>query len=358
MKILFIGGNGNISWYCVQKAIEAGHEVYELNRGMTSKTRRDIQPQVQKLTGDFRNRDETRRLLDPFFFDVVVDFICFNKEQAEFDVELFRRKTRHFVHISTTAVYERKTKYMPYKENTPQWKSTDYNYAYDKIEAETVFKKAYEKMEFPTTIVRPSYTYDTIIPVSIGHNCFTAPQRYLNGKPVLIAGDGTNLFTFTHSRDFAAALTGLLENHDAVGEDFHITSDEWLTWLDITEVLIKLLGVESPLYIHIPVEEILRLQIPVSSQLSVSYLGKGFASHRMWCDIYDNSKIKKFVPGWQAATKYESGLRETIEWMFEKDERRRINPVLDAVMEELTMKYGCLSDHVREREIRKDDGRP
>jgi nucleoside-diphosphate-sugar epimerase len=273
-------------------------------------------------------------------FDVVVDFICFNSIQAQSDIEFFQGKIGHFIFISTVATYARKTKYLPFKEDTPQWKDVDYNYAHDKIKAEAIFTKAYNETGFPVTIVRPAYTYDTIIPVSIGHNCFTAPQRYIDGKPVLIAGDGTNVFTFTHARDFANALVGLFGNKKAIGEDFHITTDELLTWLDITTILLNLLGVKNPQYIHIPTEKILGMEIPASRTLPIHYLGKIFAAHRMWCDIYDNSKIKRFVPGWKATTPYESGLEETIRWMFEKDVRRRINPELNDLMEQLTIKYG------------------
>jgi nucleoside-diphosphate-sugar epimerase len=209
----------------------------------------------------------------------------------------------------------------------------------DKTEAEEIFMEANIKNEFPLTIVRPAYTYDTIIPVSLGHNCFTVPQRYLDGKPVLIAGDGTNLFTFTHSRDFANALIGLIGNKNAIGEDFHITTDEWLTWLDITDMLLDNLNIKNPKIIHIPVDDILKMEIPVSSNMSISYLGKAFAGQRMWCDNYDNSKIKKVVPNWQAKTTFKDGISETLKWMFEKDIRRRINPNLNNLLEDLTVKY-------------------
>ncbi|MFP3041948.1 NAD-dependent epimerase/dehydratase family protein [Treponema primitia] len=339
MKILFIGGNGNISWYCVQKALEAGHDVWELNRGVTSKTRREIQAKVHKLTGDIRNHEEIRKVLGDMKFDVVADFICYNKKFAEFDIDLFRDKTKHFIFISSVVVYQRKTKYLPYSENTPQWDETDYNYALDKIYAERVFMDAYNQFDFPVTIVRPAHTYDTIIPISLGHNCFTAPQRCLDGKPVLIAGDGTNLWTLTHSKDFARAFVGLMGCSSAIGEDFHITGDEWLTWLDIMKILLDTLGVKTPKYVHIPADEILKMNIPVSTHMAISFFGKAFAGQRMWCDIYNNSKIKKFVPGWKSEISFKEGIKETIDWMFEKNIRRRINPDLNNLLEELTLKY-------------------
>ncbi|CAK7061625.1 MAG: hypothetical protein DELT_01466 [Desulfovibrio sp.] len=238
-------------------------------------------------------------------------------------------------------MYRRQTKYLPFKENTPQWDASDYDYALEKVRAEQVFIDAFEKNAFPVTIIRPAYTYDTIVPVALGHNCFTAPQRYLDGKPVLIAGDGTNLITLTHSKDFANACLGLLGNSAALGEDFHITSDEWLTWLDLTQQLLETLGLPSnpDQWMHIPIQHILSLRVPPSKNIGISSLGPAFKGQRMWCDIYDNSKIKKIIPGWQATIPFSQGIRETITWLYEKDARRRFNPDLDAILEDMTRQF-------------------
>lgn len=340
MKILFIGGNGNISWYCVQKALDAGHEVWELNRGATLKTRRPIQPQVHKLTADARNHEQMKEILKDLSFDIVADFICYNEEQAKFNIELFKNKTKQFIYISSVTVYKRDTKSLPFKETAPQWEETEYDYALEKVKCEKIFMDAYRDFGFPVTIVRPAHTYDTIVPVPLGHNCFTAPQRYIDGKPVLIAGDGTNLWTLTHSKDFADAFVGLFINPKAIGEDFHITGDEWLTWLDITEILLDTLGVKNAKYIHIPVNEILKLEVPVSNNMAISYLGKAFKGQRMWCDIFDNSKIKSAVPGWKQQILFKDGIKETIDWLYENDIRRRINPDLDKLMDNLESKFG------------------
>lgn len=340
MKILFIGGNGNISWYCVQAAIDNGHTVYVLNREMSLKTRRDIQPEVIKLKADIRNKDEVINVLKDLEFDCVIDFICYNEEHAKYDIELFKNITKQFIYISSVTVYKRETKYLPFKENTPQWEDTDYDYALDKVRAERVFMNAFEKEKFPITIVRPAHTYDTIVPVSIGHNCFTAPQRYLQGKPVLIAGDGTNLWTLTHSKDFAEAFIHLIGNNNAIGEDFHITGDEWLTWLEITDYLLEALNIKNAKYIHIPINDIINIEIPPSNNFKISScFGRTFKGQRMWCDIYDNSKIKKFAPNWKQKILFKDGIKETIQWMFEKDIRRRFNKDLDDILEMLMNKY-------------------
>ena len=340
MKILFIGGNGNISWYCLKLALDAEHEVYALNRGVTLKSRREFPKEVIKLTGDIRNPNEIKELLKGKTFDVIADFICYDESHAKIAVELFENITRQYIFVSSVTVYQRKTEYLPFKENTPQWEETDYDYALEKVRAEKLFMDAFKNKGFPVTIVRPAHTYDTIIPVSLGHNCFTAPQRILNGKPALIAGDGTNLWTITHSKDFASAFLGLMGNEKAIGEDFHITTEEWLTWLEMTDILLDILGVEKKEYVHVPVNEILKMEVPTSKNMSVSYLGKAFKGQRMWCDIYDNSKIKSFVPGWSAKTSFREGMKETIDWMLESDVRRRFNPDLDNLLENLYEKYG------------------
>ena len=340
MKILFIGGNGNISWWCVQKAIESGYTCYVLNREETLNTRREIQPEVIKLKADIRNKEEVTKVLKGLEFDCVIDFICYNEEHAKYDIELFKDITKQFIYISSAAVYKRKAKFMPFKENSPQWNEGEYEYALDKIKCEKIFINSYEKNQFPITIVRPTHTYDTIVPVSIGHNCFTAPQRYLEGKPVLIAGDGTNIWTITHSKDFADALIGLIKNKSSIGEDFHISSDELITWLDMTKYLLDAMNIKEYKLIHIPIKELINIDIPKSSNLNiVSAFGKAFEGHRMWCDIYDNSKIKQYVPNWRSKILFKDGIKETINWLMEKDIRRRFNKDLNNILEELTIKF-------------------
>lgn len=325
MKVLFIGGNGNISWYCLKLSVDVGHEVYALNRGATKLTRKEFPMETIKLTGDIRNHEQIKSLLSGMDFDAVIDFICMDENHAQFDIELFKDKTRQFIFISSESVYKRNSKYLPFKETTPQNNiETSFDYIKGKIKAEQIFKRAFEEFNFPVTIIRPAYTYDTIIPVSIGQNCFTAPKRYLDGKPVLIAGDGTNLWTFTHSSDFANAFMGLLGNPKAVGEDFHITSDEWLTWLDATTILLDALEIKKYELMHIPVEEVLKSELATQRDLAIQ---------KMWHNIYDNSKIKRFVPGWQAGIPLEIGIRQTLGWLFEEPVRRRFNPDLNRLLE-------------------------
>jgi nucleoside-diphosphate-sugar epimerase len=332
LKILFIGGNGNISWHCVSELIQAGHNVVVLNRRFNTTTRKVLPAETGKILCDIRNIDNAGKILEREEFDVVCDFICYNSEQAKNAIALFKEKTNQYIFISSDSVYKRETKNLPYQENCPQNNpETSCSYVAGKIEAERIFKSAFEDIAFPVTIVRPAYTYDTIVPVSIGGNCFTAPQRYIDGKPVLIAGDGINLGTFTHSNDFAAAFTGILGNPEAIGEDFHITSDEWLTWNEMLEFLVSALHIKNPNYIHIPMYDILESNF-AANQKDIIY-------QKMFHNIYDNSKIKRTVPGWKAKISFAHGIKQTINWLFEKDSYRRIIPELDMMLEELTVKY-------------------
>ncbi len=330
MKILFIGGNGNISWYCVETALQYGYEVWELNRNMTVSTRREIQPQVHRLVGDLRNSDQMAEILRNRHFDVVCDFICYNEVQARSAVELFRGKTEQYIFISTESVYKRSTQALPFKETTEKIDFLEEDsYIYGKIKAEKVFAKAY-KEGFPVTVVRPAYTYDVIVPAPIGHNCYTAIRKYEEGYPVLVPGDGSNLWTFTHSKDFAEAFVQLFGKHQAIGEDYHITSDEWLTWNDVAEILCDALNLKSHKIIHVPYNEVMEIKF---------FNDKELLRQRMWHDIYDNNKIRQVTNQWRAKIKFQDGVVDTLNWLKEKDIRRRNNPQLEAELDSLYLKY-------------------
>ena len=335
MKILFLGGNGNISWHCVQKALERGHSVYELNRSMTLKTRRDIQPSVHKLTADIHDKvsmDNILKKKSVDFFDIVVDFICYNQTDAVEAINMFRNITKHFVFISSDVVYERAGKNLPFKENCPKidCKMINDPYISGKILAENHFMSEYENNCFPVTIVRPSHTYDTIVPVAIGQNCFTAPKKYLEGKPALIGGDGTNLRSIMHSRDFAAALIPLIENKATIGNDFHIATEEWLSWNEAMKALFDALEIKEYRSVHIPYEDALNLDAFQTGEV---------ARQKMWHTIFDMSKLKSYVPEWKTETSFSDGIKETIAWLLEKSVRQRIVPRYEKALDELYAKY-------------------
>lgn len=311
MKILFIGGNGNISWYCTQLAIERGHEVWHLNREISVRTRRKTQPQVRKLKGDIRETDKIKTLLGHCSFDVVCDFICYNEEHAQNDIEIFGGKTKRFIFISSEAVYKRNP--LPstdvFTEDSEKYDiSCGCEYIIGKVEAERVFMEAYHQIGFPVMIIRPSYTYDTIFPISIGHNCFTAPELILKGYPLLIAGDGKNLWAFTHSADFAAAFIRLAENNAAIGNTFNICTEEQLSWNDQSEMVLKALGAESSGVFHVPFHDALTFE---EIQPRVMML------HRMKNNISSVDKLKNYVVDWKPKVPFEGGIQRTVRWLNE-----------------------------------------
>jgi nucleoside-diphosphate-sugar epimerase len=232
MKVLFIGGTGNISTASSKLAVEKGIDLYHLNRGFT---KFDI-PKVKTILGDI-NKPNGLSELKKHHWDVVVNWIAFTPQDVERDIELFKGKTKHYIFISSASCYQKPLSYPIITESTPLH-NTLAVYSNNKIKCEERLLKAYRDENFPMTIVRPSLTYDTVIPIAIGgFKEYTTADRILNGKPIIIHGDGTSLWTVTHSGDFAKGLVGLLGLTQAIGHAFHITSDEILNWNTIYKIL-------------------------------------------------------------------------------------------------------------------------
>ncbi len=332
MKILLIGGNGNISWHCTQKLLELGHDVYELHRGVTYATRRDIHAGAKIIHADIRNEKETFQVLAGAEFDAVCDFICYDAVQAQHAVNMFRDKTKQYLVISSDVVYERNISNIPFTEKS-KLKNKECASAYirGKLEMEEVLWKAYQDFGFPVTIVRPGYTYDTILPVSIGHNCWSAIDKILKGYPLLIAGDGNSIWNMTNSRDFAEAFVCLAGRRDCIGEAYDIASDEWITWNDASEILLQALGVEKNRVFHVPYER--ALHIPEFQPDDMSY-------DRMWHNFRTNQKIKETVDGFRAKISLEAGIRMSLAWLQEKEVRRRIVKKYSNVLDMLYQEYG------------------
>lgn len=319
MKILFIGGTGIISSACTQKAVERGLDLYLLNRGETAK-RGPLPQGVKVLKGDIRDKASTLAALDGHQFDAVVDWIAFVPEHIEFDLELFRGRTEQYIFISSASAYQTPPAGLPVTESTvldnPLWK-----YSRNKIACEERLVRAYRDEKFPITIVRPSHTYDkTLLPFDGG---YTVVHRMRQGKPVIVLGDGTSLWTLTHHQDFAHAFLGLLGNPHAIGESFHITGDEWLPWNQIFRIVAQAAGVSDPKLIHIPSE----LIAAYNPELGAGLLGD--KSHSM---IFDNSKVKRVVPDYVARIPFSQGAREIMTW-YDADPARQ---VVDAKFEALT----------------------
>ena len=299
MKVLFIGGTGNISSACSELAVSRGIDLYHLNRGKSAEIF-NVKG-IQTIIADIRDFKGTQKALEEHQFDAVVDFIAYEPEHILNDIRLFSGKTGQFVFISTASAYQTPPEKLPITEDTPL-DNPYWEYSRKKILCENLLKAEYEKNKFPYTIIRPSHTYSkTKIPLVGG---FTALYRMQKGLPVVVHGDGTSIWTLTHHKDFAVGLVGLLGNKAAINEAFHITSDEWLTWNGIYKIMAEELGI-VPKLVHIPSEIIAKYDPETGDGLL------GDKTHSM---IFDNAKIKKFVPDFNPQISFGEGAKEIIKW--------------------------------------------
>lgn len=328
MKVLFIGGSGNISAAVSRLAADRGIEVFHLNRG----NRKFEYPGVTSIVGDITKPDEVKKALGDQYWDVVVNWIAFKPEDVERDIKLFSGKTDQYIFISSASAYQKPLTHPVVTESTPLY-NPFWDYSRDKIACEELLNQTYRDHDFPITIVRPSLTYDTVIPVAIGSfEDYTIIDRMKKGKPVVVHGDGYSLWTVTHSKDFAKGFVGLLGNQQAIGHDFHITSDEILTWNQIYEAVAEAAGVKANI-IHIATDFI----CDVADKVGQSWMRGNLHGDKAVSHIFDNTKIKTFVPDFVATIPFRQGIKETIQWFEAEPERMVIveenNNFMDAVIE-------------------------
>jgi nucleoside-diphosphate-sugar epimerase len=298
MKVLFIGGTGIISSACSNLAVKSGVELYLLNRGQSFR----LPPEgAQLLKADIRDPKTVTEAIKETKFDVVVDWVAYTPEQVKIDLDLFRRKTGQYIFISSASAYQKPPAIVPITESTPL-DNPYWQYSRNKIDCENVLMEAYRTQNYPVTIVRPSHTYDrSTIPIQ---GRWTTIDRMIRGKEVIIHGDGTSLWTLTNNADFAIGFNGLFGNTLALGEAYHITSDEWLTWNQIYESIATAAGV-NPKVVHVP------------SDVINSYdqdWGAGLLGDKAHCGIFDNTKVKSIVPEFQATTSFSHGAEAIIAW--------------------------------------------
>ncbi|MBE0696068.1 MAG: NAD-dependent epimerase/dehydratase family protein [Anaerolineaceae bacterium] len=324
MKVLFIGGTGIISSACSPLAIERGIDLYLLNRGKT--THRPIPEGAKVLHGDIRDPQSARTALEGQTFDAVVDWVAFTPEHIQTDLELFKGRTGQYIFISSASVYQTPPAHLPVTESTlldnPFWL-----YSQNKIACEEMLVRAYREDKFPMTIVRPSHTYDkTLLPMDGG---FTVVNRMRQGKKVIIPGDGTSLWVMTHHKDFAKGFVGLLGHSGAIGEAIHITSDEWLSWNQLFEIVARAAKAElKP--VHVP------------SDLINAYdpnWGAGLLGDKANSMIFDNSKIKRLVPDFRTSIPYARGAEEVIAWYDADPARQKIDEKFDRLEDEIISRY-------------------
>ena len=317
LKVLFIGGTGIISSACVDLAVARGIDVVLLNRGQAT---RPIPANVSVLQGDIRDKDAVSRLLQDMTFDVVADFVAFTPAHVETDLALFRGRTKQYIFISSASAYQTPPVNWLTTESTPL-RNPYWAYSRDKIACEERLMVAYREEGFPVTIVRPSHTYDArSLPLDGG---YTVVQRMRTGKPVIVHGDGTSLWTLTHHRDFAKGFVGLLGNPHALGEAIHITSDEVLTWNQIVEIIAYAAGVEAKV-VHMPSEQIAAFD---------ANWGAGLLGDKAHSMVFDNTKIKRLVPEYVATIPFRQGAAEIIAWYDSHPEAQSVRAELDQLMD-------------------------
>ncbi len=329
MKVLYIGGTGNISKQSSIRAVEQGIDLYLLNRGTTG-----VQiPGANTILGDIHDLENMKAVLKNHDWDVVVNWIAFTPDDIKNDLELFKGKTKQYIFISTASAYQKPPTTPIITESTPLY-NPFWKYSRDKIACEDALMKAYRDLDFPVTIVRPSHTYDTVIPVTIGGwTEYTVVDRMKKGKKVIIQGDGTSLWTITHSKDFAKGFNGLLGNPQSIGHSFHITSDEWLTWNQIYQFVADAVGVDLNA-IHIATDFIDKIA-PGEKD--------GLWGDKAHCGIFDNSKIKNLVPDYTATIPFSEGIKETLAWFEANPNRMIIRDETNTMMDKILKAYGELA---------------
>lgn len=311
MKILFIGGTGNISKVCVELAVARGHDVTLLNRG-----KRGAMPGTRQIVADMSDPAAAAAALGNQRWDVVADFIIFTPEQLELRLNLFRGRVGQFIFISTASAYQRPISHYLVTESTPL-ANPFWDYSRNKIACEERLLRALREEAFPVTIVRPSWTYgDTVIPLAVTSfgKYFTGVDRMRKGKPMIVPGDGTSLWAMTHNTDFAKGFVGLFGNPAANGHAFHITSDEVLSWDQIYRVVADAAGVKELKLVHIATDFI---------TACLPEMTGGLQGDKASSVVMDNTKIKRFVPDFAATTRLREGVAKSIAW-YDADPARQI----------------------------------
>ncbi len=319
MKVLFIGGTGVISSACSELAAERGVELYVMNRGQSS---RPLPEGVHLLQGDVRDRASVEAALGDATFDAVVNWVAFTPEHIETDLEVFAGRTGQYVFISSASAYQTPPLSLPITESTPL-RNPFWDYSRAKIACEERLIRSYRDEAFPVTIVRPSHTYDrTLLPMDGG---YTVVDRMRRGEKVIVHGDGSSLWVLTHHRDFAKGFVGLLGHPRAVGETFHITSDEVLTWNQIFETVARAAGTTAQI-VHVPSE--------VVAAHDAGW-GAGLLGDKAHSMVFDNTKIKRIVPDYVATVPFARGAEEIMAWFDADPARQVIDTKRDRLMDKI-----------------------
>ena len=324
LRTLFIGGTGLISSACARHALEQGHELYLLNRGESAN--HPAPPAAHVLRADVRDPVAVRRALGDLEFDAVVEFVAFAPEHVRQDVDMFAGRAGQYVFVSSASAYQTPPTHLPIVESTPL-RNPFWEYSRQKIACEDLLVGEYRERAFPMTIVRPSHTYDeTLVPFDGG---WTVVDRMRRGQEVVVPGDGTSLWTLTHSSDVAVGLVGLLGATSAIGEAFHITSDVAPTWNQIYAQVAAAAGVEARL-VHVTSDAI----AAADPEIGAGILGD--KAHSM---VFDNSKIRSVVPQFAPVVPFSRGAQEIVAWHDADPARRTVDPRLNRLFDSLIETY-------------------
>lgn len=327
IRVLFIGGTGIISSACSELALQRGIELHLLVRGRSP---RPIPSGANVIHAEVRDLASAKAALGERRFDAVVDFIAFEPRDIEIDLELFGKRTEQLVFISSASAYKKPVVQWPITESTPLY-NPYWQYSRNKIACEERLMRAYRESGTPITIVRPSHTYDkTLLPFDPYQAGFTVLDRMRKGKPVVVHGDGTSLWVLTHHRDFAKGFVGLLGHPKAIGEAFHITSDEVLPWNSIFEAVGRAAGVQ-PKLVHVPSDVIAREHPD---------WGAGLLGDKAHSVIFDNRKIKALVPEFTATIPFHQGVTEIVRFYEENPAFEPLREDVDGLMDRLAERFG------------------
>ena len=319
MKALLLGGTGTISMDVTRQLVKDGWDVTVMNRGHRKE---ELPAGVTYLEADLRVEEEVEEKLSGKSFDSVCDFVCFTAAQAKRDIRLFSGRCGQFVFVSSASAYQKPCEHLPITEETPL-ANPFWEYSRNKIECEELLWKEYRENGFPVTVIRPSHTYDNRkVPVGVhGNNgSYQVLCRMKAGKPVLIHGDGTTLWTVTHSRDVAKGFAGLMGNPLAIGEAVQVTGDEYFTWNRIYEMIAEEMGVKLHAF-HVSSE-----LLAAVSRYNYNGALLGDKANNM---VFDNAKLKRLVPGFEATIRFREGVRESLAYIEAHPEQQIEDPIFD-----------------------------
>lgn len=324
LRVLFLGGPGIISSACARLAVERGLELTVVNRGVSDT--RPLPDGAEVLHADVRDPAALRGVLGDREFDAVVDWVAYTPEQVAADVAFFTGRAGQYVFISSASAYQTPPERLPVTESTPL-RNPYWEYSRNKIACEDLLVRAYREDAFPVTIVRPSHTYDRAsVPLDGG---WTAVERMRQGREVVVHGDGTSLWTLTHHEDFARGFVPLLADPRALGEAFHITGDDVLTWDQVVRALGRAAGVE-PRIVHVPSDAI--------AEADAGW-GAGLLGDKAHSMVFDTTKLRRLVPEFTTTIRFEEGSRQIVAWHDADPARRVVDARLDAVMDDLVARF-------------------